>query len=39
MGRLEEIISDIDYILDALISLRNIVKNGSCNDCKKKKDC
>ena len=34
MDRLDNAISDVAYILDSLCLLRNILKTGSCNDCK-----
>ena len=33
MSRLDESISDVAYILDSLMALRNIYQTGSCNDC------
>jgi hypothetical protein len=40
MSRLDDTISDIAYILDTLISYRNIVDySGDCNRCGKKKTC
>lgn len=37
-NRLDKVISDIAYILDNLILLRNIQKTGDCNICKNR-DC
>ena len=34
MSRLDESISNIAYILDCLMDLRNIHDSGNCNDCK-----
>jgi hypothetical protein len=40
MSRLDDTISDIAYVLDTLISYRNIVDySGDCNRCGKKKTC
>lgn len=39
MGRLDDAISDIAYILDALMALRDIIVSGYCNSCKKKMEC
>lgn len=36
--RLNKTISDIAYILDSLILLRQIQNTGNCNECKNK-DC
>ena len=36
MSRLDDAISDVAYILDALIAYRNIVQTGTCNDCGKR---
>ena len=39
MSRLDDAISDVAYILDALIAYRNIIQTGNCNDCDKRKYC
>jgi hypothetical protein len=40
MSRLDDTISDVAYILDTLLTYRNIVqRGGDCNTCKKKKEC
>ena len=39
MDRLDNIISDLKYLLDTLIVYRSIVESGDCNVCKAKKDC
>lgn len=39
MSRLNDTISDVAYILNALIAYRNIIQTGNCNDCDKRKDC
>lgn len=36
MSRLDETISDVAYILDSLIQLRNIQQTGDCNICANK---
>lgn len=33
MDRLDKIISDVGYVLDCLMALRNIHQTGSCNNC------
>ena len=38
MDRLNKAISDVAYILDSLILLRQIQQTGDCNICKNK-DC
>lgn len=35
---LDKAISDVKYILDSLIALRQIQQTGNCNDCKNR-DC
>ena len=35
-NRLDKTISDVAYILDNLMLLRQIQQTGSCNDCKNK---
>lgn len=39
MSRLDETISNVAYILDCLMALRNIHQSGSCNDCGQVKTC
>lgn len=49
MTRLDKIIKDVEaaakktndmyYIADSLHALQNIIKSGSCNDCKAKLKC
>ena len=39
MSRLDEVIANIEYIYDCLVSLRNIYKTGCCNDCGIKNQC
>ena len=39
MNRIDNVISDVKYILDILIVYRNIIASGDCNSCKAKKDC
>ena len=39
MDRLDNIISDLKYLLDTLIVYRSIVGSGDCNVCKAKKGC
>lgn len=34
MSRFDDTISDVAYILDALIAYKNIVQSGCCNDCR-----
>ena len=36
---LDKAIADTAYVLDALMSLRKIIKTGSCNDCEYIADC
>ncbi len=38
MSRLEDLISDISYVLDTLRAYQDIAETGCCNDCHKK-DC
>lgn len=33
MSRIDDAISNVAYILDSLMALRNIYNSGSCNDC------
>ena len=39
MNKLDKTISDVAYILDALMAYRSIVESGCCNDCKGHKGC
>lgn len=39
MTRLDKMISDIGYVLDSLMALRNIYQTGSCNECEAAKTC
>ena len=39
MSRLDDTISDVAYVLDCLMTLRNIVDSGSCNNCKLMRNC
>ena len=39
MSRLDDVISDVAYILDTLMAYRNIVDSGDCNMCAKKNTC
>ena len=34
MSRLDEVIGNVGYILDCLMTFRNIVQTGCCNDCR-----
>lgn len=34
MSRLDKSIADVAYILDTLMTYRNIVESGCCNDCR-----
>ena len=36
MSRLDDVISNVAYILDTLMAYRNIVDSGDCNRCGKK---
>ena len=36
MGRLDDVIADVAYILDTLMVYRNIAETGNCNICKNK---
>lgn len=33
MDRLDQAITDVAYILDSLMALRNIQQTGCCNEC------
>ena len=39
MGKLDDTISQVAYILDCLRALREIQESGSCNDCKHSMEC
>ena len=39
MNRLDNIISEVAYILDSLIALRRINESGNCNECAYVKHC
>ena len=39
MSRLDNTISEIAYILGALMAYRQIEESGSCNDCASLKGC
>ena len=39
MSRIDDAISNVAYILDALMAFRNIIDSGHCNCCGKKKTC
>ena len=40
MSRLDDAISEVAYILDCLMALRNIYETGhDCNTCKRKRQC
>ena len=39
MSRLDDTISEIAYILDALVAFRQIVQSGDCNSCSEDKNC
>lgn len=39
MSRLDDVISDVGYILNCLETLRNIESHGCCNSCESLKDC
>ena len=39
MSRLNDAISNVAYVLDALMAFRNIIDSGDCNCCGKKKTC
>lgn len=39
MSRLDDVISDVGYIMDVLITYRDIVNHGDCNTCEKYKTC
>ena len=37
--RIDLVIADQAYILDALMAYRNIVESGDCNNCKVQREC
>lgn len=39
MSRLDDMISDVAYILDTLIAYRRIEQSGCCNDCQNRYSC
>ena len=39
MSRLDDTISEIAYVLDALVAYRRIVQSGDCNSCSERKNC
>lgn len=39
MARLDDVISNVAYILDSLMALRNIYESGCCNNCKGVNGC
>ena len=39
MSRLNDAISDVAYILDTLITYRNITASGNCNNCAEMNRC
>lgn len=39
MSRLDDAISDVAYIFDCLMALREIHNSGSCNDCETRSIC
>lgn len=39
MDRLQEVIKNKSFEMDALIAYNQIIESGSCNDCSKKKKC
>lgn len=39
MAKIDEVISDVAYVLDSLILVRDIYNSGTCNDCKVKRTC
>ena len=39
MSRLDDTISEIAYVLDALMAYRRIVQAGDCNSCSESKNC
>lgn len=39
MSRLDDTISNVAYILDSLMTLRNILETGDCNTCEIKLKC
>ena len=39
MSRLDDVISDVAYILDTLMVYRQLIETGCCNDCGKRSRC
>lgn len=39
MSRLDDVISDVEYILDVLIAYSRITLSGCCNTCINQKKC
>lgn len=39
MSRLDDTISEIAYVLDALMAYRRIVQAGDCNSCSESESC
>ena len=39
MSRLDDVISDVAYILDTLMAYRRITEKGCCNDCDMRTKC
>lgn len=39
MNKLDDVISNVAYILDSLRCLRNIYESGDCNRCARKNEC
>ena len=39
MSKLDDVISDVGYILEVLMAYRNIVQSGCCNDCEYSREC
>lgn len=39
MSRIDDVIADLDYIRDVLVSYRNIISTRSCHICGIAKEC
>ena len=39
MSRLDDVITDVAYILDTLMVYRSMCQTGSCNSCGNRKRC
>ena len=39
MSRLDDVISETAYVLDTLMTYRQIVQSGDCNSCAVSKEC